>query len=63
MKEFANEPVLELRRAPVRARLADAMREHDARGALTTLVQRSLASAGKELTVIPPMTTGMPFFM
>src|ERR687894_365224 len=31
---FANEPVLELRRAPVRAGLADALREHDARGAL-----------------------------
>jgi RHH-type proline utilization regulon transcriptional repressor/proline dehydrogenase/delta 1-pyrroline-5-carboxylate dehydrogenase len=31
MKPFANEPVLELRRAPVRARLADALREHDAR--------------------------------
>jgi RHH-type proline utilization regulon transcriptional repressor/proline dehydrogenase/delta 1-pyrroline-5-carboxylate dehydrogenase len=31
---FANEPVLELRRAPVRARLADALREHDARGPL-----------------------------
>jgi RHH-type proline utilization regulon transcriptional repressor/proline dehydrogenase/delta 1-pyrroline-5-carboxylate dehydrogenase len=31
---FANEPVLELRRAPVRAGLADALRAHDARGAL-----------------------------
>ena len=31
MKEFANEPVLELRRAPVRAPLAEAMRAHDAR--------------------------------
>ena len=31
MKAFANEPVLELRRAPVRAQLADALREHDAR--------------------------------
>ena len=31
---FANEPVLELRRAPVRAGLADALREHDARGPL-----------------------------
>jgi RHH-type transcriptional regulator, proline utilization regulon repressor / proline dehydrogenase / delta 1-pyrroline-5-carboxylate dehydrogenase len=31
---FANEPVLELRRAPVRAQLADALRAHDARGAL-----------------------------
>ena len=31
---FANEPVLELRRAPVRAQLADALRDHDARGAL-----------------------------
>jgi RHH-type proline utilization regulon transcriptional repressor/proline dehydrogenase/delta 1-pyrroline-5-carboxylate dehydrogenase len=29
---FANEPVLELRRAPVRAQLADALRAHDARG-------------------------------
>ena len=31
---FANEPVLELRRAPVRAGLADALRAHDARGPL-----------------------------
>ena len=31
MKPFVNEPVLELRRAPVRARLGDALREHDAR--------------------------------
>ncbi|HKH18102.1 MAG TPA: aldehyde dehydrogenase family protein, partial [Solirubrobacteraceae bacterium] len=31
---FTNEPVLELRRAPVRAGLADALREHDARGPL-----------------------------
>jgi len=31
VKAFANEPVLELRRAPVRAQLADALREHDAR--------------------------------
>jgi RHH-type proline utilization regulon transcriptional repressor/proline dehydrogenase/delta 1-pyrroline-5-carboxylate dehydrogenase len=31
---FRNEPVLELRRAPVRAGLADALREHDARGPL-----------------------------
>jgi RHH-type proline utilization regulon transcriptional repressor/proline dehydrogenase/delta 1-pyrroline-5-carboxylate dehydrogenase len=31
---FANEPVLELRRAPVRAQLADALRAHDARGPL-----------------------------
>ena len=38
MKEFANEPVLELRRAPVRATLADAMREHDARPALSVPV-------------------------
>ena len=30
MKPFANEPILELRRAPVRARLAEALREHDA---------------------------------
>jgi RHH-type proline utilization regulon transcriptional repressor/proline dehydrogenase/delta 1-pyrroline-5-carboxylate dehydrogenase len=29
---FRNEPVLELRRAPVRAQLADALRDHDARG-------------------------------
>ena len=29
-----NEPVLELRRAPVRAQLADALAAHDARGAL-----------------------------
>ena len=38
MKEFANEPVLELRRAPVRAQLADAMREHDARPPLSVPV-------------------------
>jgi RHH-type proline utilization regulon transcriptional repressor/proline dehydrogenase/delta 1-pyrroline-5-carboxylate dehydrogenase len=31
MKPFANEPILELRRAPVRARLAEALAEHDAR--------------------------------
>jgi RHH-type transcriptional regulator, proline utilization regulon repressor / proline dehydrogenase / delta 1-pyrroline-5-carboxylate dehydrogenase len=31
MKPFENEPVLELRRAPVRARLAEALREHDAK--------------------------------
>ena len=31
---FANEPVLELRRAPVRAQLADALRAHDERGPL-----------------------------
>jgi len=31
---FVNEPVLELRRAPVRAQLADALRAHDARGPL-----------------------------
>ena len=31
---FRNEPVLELRRAPVRAQLADAVRAHDARGPL-----------------------------
>jgi predicted delta-1-pyrroline-5-carboxylate dehydrogenase group 2 len=31
---FSNEPVLELRRAPVRAGLADALRAHDARGPL-----------------------------
>src|SRR5918998_1592278 len=31
---FANEPVLELRRAPVRAQLADALAAHDARGPL-----------------------------
>jgi RHH-type proline utilization regulon transcriptional repressor/proline dehydrogenase/delta 1-pyrroline-5-carboxylate dehydrogenase len=32
MKEFANEPILELRRAAVRAGLADALAAHDARG-------------------------------
>jgi RHH-type transcriptional regulator, proline utilization regulon repressor / proline dehydrogenase / delta 1-pyrroline-5-carboxylate dehydrogenase len=32
--EFANEPVLELRRAPVRAGLSDALAAHDARGPL-----------------------------
>ena len=31
MKPFANEPILELRRAPVRARLAEALAEHDAK--------------------------------
>jgi hypothetical protein len=34
LEPFANEPILELRRAPVRARLADALRAHDARGPL-----------------------------
>jgi predicted delta-1-pyrroline-5-carboxylate dehydrogenase group 2 len=34
MKPFANEPILELRRAPVRAQLADALAAHDARGPL-----------------------------
>jgi len=31
MKAFANEPILELRRAPIRAQLADALAAHDAR--------------------------------
>jgi RHH-type proline utilization regulon transcriptional repressor/proline dehydrogenase/delta 1-pyrroline-5-carboxylate dehydrogenase len=31
MKAFANEPVLELRRAPIRSQLADALAAHDAR--------------------------------
>jgi RHH-type proline utilization regulon transcriptional repressor/proline dehydrogenase/delta 1-pyrroline-5-carboxylate dehydrogenase len=31
VKAFANEPILELRRAPIRARLAEALTEHDAR--------------------------------
>jgi len=31
VKPFANEPILELRRAPVRARLGDALAAHDAR--------------------------------
>jgi RHH-type proline utilization regulon transcriptional repressor/proline dehydrogenase/delta 1-pyrroline-5-carboxylate dehydrogenase len=34
VKPFANEPILELRRAPVRARLAEALAEHDARPAV-----------------------------
>jgi RHH-type proline utilization regulon transcriptional repressor/proline dehydrogenase/delta 1-pyrroline-5-carboxylate dehydrogenase len=34
MKPFTNEPVLELRRGPVRAQLADALAAHDARGPL-----------------------------
>jgi RHH-type proline utilization regulon transcriptional repressor/proline dehydrogenase/delta 1-pyrroline-5-carboxylate dehydrogenase len=34
VEPFANEPVLELRRAPVRAGLADALAQHDARGPL-----------------------------
>jgi RHH-type transcriptional regulator, proline utilization regulon repressor / proline dehydrogenase / delta 1-pyrroline-5-carboxylate dehydrogenase len=34
MKPFANEPILALRRAPVRAQLADALAAHDARGPL-----------------------------
>ena len=33
MKAFANEPILELRRAPIRAQLADALAAHDARAA------------------------------
>ena len=31
MKPFTNEPILELRRAAVRAQLAGALQEHDAR--------------------------------
>ena len=31
MKEFRNEPILELRRAPIRAQLADALKAHDAK--------------------------------
>jgi RHH-type transcriptional regulator, proline utilization regulon repressor / proline dehydrogenase / delta 1-pyrroline-5-carboxylate dehydrogenase len=31
VKEFKNEPILELRRAPIRAQLAGALKEHDAR--------------------------------
>jgi RHH-type proline utilization regulon transcriptional repressor/proline dehydrogenase/delta 1-pyrroline-5-carboxylate dehydrogenase len=31
VKEFRNEPILELRRAPVRAQLADALKAHDAK--------------------------------
>jgi RHH-type proline utilization regulon transcriptional repressor/proline dehydrogenase/delta 1-pyrroline-5-carboxylate dehydrogenase len=38
MTPFANEPVLELRRAPVRAGLADALAAHDARGPLAVPV-------------------------
>ncbi|MEZ0294048.1 MAG: hypothetical protein ACAH82_16030, partial [Solirubrobacteraceae bacterium] len=38
MKPFANEPVLELRRAPVRAQLADALAAHDAAGPLAVPV-------------------------
>jgi len=34
VKDFVNEPVLELRRAPVRAQLADALAAHDARPVL-----------------------------
>jgi len=34
VKPFANEPILELRRGPVRARLADAIKAHDAKGPL-----------------------------
>src|ERR687896_2631116 len=34
MKPFVNEPILELRRASVRAGLADALAAHDARGPL-----------------------------
>ena len=38
MTPFRNEPVLELRRAPVRAQLADALAAHDARGPLSVPV-------------------------
>ncbi|HEY7074482.1 MAG TPA: aldehyde dehydrogenase family protein [Solirubrobacteraceae bacterium] len=38
MKEFRNEPILELRRASVRAQLADALRAHDARGPVSAPV-------------------------
>ena len=31
MKEFRNEPILELRRGPIRAQLADALKAHDAK--------------------------------
>jgi len=31
VKEFKNEPILELRRAPIRAQLAGALQEHDAK--------------------------------
>ena len=31
MKEFKNEPILELRRGPIRAQLADALKAHDAK--------------------------------
>ena len=34
MKEFRNEPILELRRAPIRAQLAEALAEHDAKPAV-----------------------------
>ena len=34
MKDFANEPILELRRAPIRAQLAGALEAHDARPAV-----------------------------
>jgi RHH-type proline utilization regulon transcriptional repressor/proline dehydrogenase/delta 1-pyrroline-5-carboxylate dehydrogenase len=34
MKAFANEPILELRRAPIRGQLADALAAHDARPAV-----------------------------
>jgi RHH-type proline utilization regulon transcriptional repressor/proline dehydrogenase/delta 1-pyrroline-5-carboxylate dehydrogenase len=34
VKAFANEPILELRRAPVRAQLADALKAHDAKPAV-----------------------------
>jgi RHH-type transcriptional regulator, proline utilization regulon repressor / proline dehydrogenase / delta 1-pyrroline-5-carboxylate dehydrogenase len=38
MEPFRNEPILELRRAAVRAQLADALRDHDARGPVSVPV-------------------------
>jgi RHH-type transcriptional regulator, proline utilization regulon repressor / proline dehydrogenase / delta 1-pyrroline-5-carboxylate dehydrogenase len=55
---FANEPVLELRRAPVRAGLADALARHDARGPLAVPVWIGAdARAGDDLVSTDP---GMP---
>src|SRR5215212_10602510 len=52
---FANEPVLELRRAPVRAQLADALRAHDARGPLDVPVWVGDGSrSGDELVSTDP---------
>ena len=47
MKPFANEPILELRRAPIRAQLAGALEAHDARPPVRVPVWIGGAGAGR----------------